>query len=220
MLVFWETWWQEIVNFLLLTIGIIVFFGGNFWLKRKYNLIGYFLVASFIIEICATYFTYQGVNNLWLYHLLNLIQFALISFQFYVILENPALKKALPFLILIISFLLILLSSLFQSFESYPSLPVIIKHIFFCILALYYFRELLNSQTYVKLLTHAHFWFVSGILIYSCCGIIVEGTMRYLIKANRELANQVFYLWLFLNYLLTVSIIITFVFEIKKRSVL
>lgn len=210
-------WWQEIINFSLLILSLAIFFYKRLFLRSKFIAIGLFLFINLLIEIFATYLTARETNNLFLYYLLTPVQLIIILYQFALLLA-PNVKSTVFFIIGLIGLILMLYFTLTESLSVYPSNSILIRNLVYCLLSLIYFKTLLGAEELIDIQKEPMFWFVSGILIFSFSGVIIDGSMKFILRYNRNIANQLFLVWLVLNYIFYLFIIGSFTLERRWKT--
>ncbi len=210
MVEFLVDWWLEIINFFLLVAAITIFVYKKLYWQKNFIFIGMTLIITLVIEVISTFYSVNRENNLALYHLLYPVQLLLISFHFKNIIDSKKTRKLIVFLVPAIVLAMILSTYAFSAYRNFPSFHLIPKNVILILLSLSYFKELLHSEMDVRLQTDPQFWVVSGILICSLSSLVVEGCMSYVIKNNKSLSEQLFYVTLFISYLFYTFIIISF----------
>jgi len=212
----WNNWWQEIINFSLLGIILAIFFKKKLFVPPALKIAGYLILATFVIEIIATYFSIRGINNLFIYHFFVVVELAFFAFFFRKIIEEKTLRLGICIAVFIFALVCLIFMKTIQPVSSYPSFSIMIKDALVSTMAFIFFREVLNNQKYTILEREPLFWFVAGLIIYSIGSFFLEGIMKYAIKNNRPVANKLFYISMILSYIFRIFTIVGFL--LVKRT--
>jgi len=207
-----------------ISAGIAFLFSLASFLQRPVplylRLFPFYLLLDCMMEVLADYKAMKIENNLLLSSLSALFAFC---FYIYVVrgfVQRQKARRILSYFLIIIplvfaiNIFLVQKSSVFQSMtNSLGSLLVVAA----CI---YYFWELFQQSTYIKLGREPAFWICSGLLFYYACSFPIYGLINFItteigmIKVLAIILDSV-------NIFLYLSFIIAFLCRLKiKKSLL
>ena len=181
---------EIIINYLLITATIFLFIKKYSILPGYIRLVGYVLVINFFIEGIAAILLLQGTNNLFLFHILNPVQFILFSFYLKAIVWSKKAKNIISYIIPLSVVASFSISFTIQPFSEYNSYWLLIHNLFITIFILYYFYE----QSLEKIPEHIYeksiFLINTGLFIYSIGSLLIGGFLNHLIKYNINFFNE------------------------------
>jgi len=158
-------------------IGIVKFSK----LNVAYKLVTFLLVYTFFSEIGSRILAAQIKNSSPIYHLYIPVQFCFLylSYLFLFGIRNKLSLILIPSLFFLFSILnLLFLQNRFR----FPSNTILISSCFFIIMALLFFRKMLNSINYESIFKQDIFWFNSSILISFTISFLFWGFYNYLLS--------------------------------------
>jgi len=138
-------------------------------------------------EVLATYLRFQGINNLWVFHL-----FVPVSFFFMMRIYREALKESYPkglfTLILILFLIFCVINSFFiQSITVFNSNAISLSWVVYIIFSVLFFYQLLKSPASEGLERNPMFWLNTGVLIYYSSTLILFLLVNFLIPEDPKL---------------------------------
>lgn len=182
---------------------------------KQYKLLSLFLFSSLFIEVFAItwkwyiykteYWSYSK-SNLWIYNGFLIIRHLYILSFFYYTFHSKALKKAI--LISVIPFTLFGFYNYFflQSPHKVSTYTIILMNTTVVLLALSYFRQVIKSDTIVKVNADPGIWISLGLFIYYSGSLPLFIFLNYLIKEHPEIVVSYFYI----NHALSITMYLLF----------
>ncbi|WP_345244675.1 hypothetical protein [Nibrella saemangeumensis] len=203
-------WWDTFLLFTLYLAACTVFFIFFNKLSKSVKLIGYAVLAGFLINLSAVCLIYifNFKNNLFLFHLLTLLQYLLFSMSYFYHLNNFNIRK---FILISVPFFVIssiILSLFVEPLNEYNSYSVSLSNLLIGFITLFYFIEIFLKPNIKRIEFEPMFWISSGLLFVSFGNFLVQGFMNYLIKNAGDYALQVYWIHEFLNFLFLITFII------------
>ena len=183
--------------------------------RRSYVLFaGLFLLFTFLFDGLAVsimlnkYLANFFKSNLFLYHILTPIQFALIMLLYNNVITGKFWKKITVIVIPLFTFLCLFFTFYVQGFMQANSYSILIKYTVFILIILIYFYELLSATPYVKIYKEPVFWFSIGFFFHSTFNIFLDGFSNYLHTYGDSTYGVVFFLYSISNYFLFILLAI------------
>lgn len=169
-----------------------------------WKLVIWFLLITVLIEITGFYVLRKilQVNNAWLYNIYTLLKMGFVGSMLIHFLSNYVKKPLYLLMGLLIPLISFLVESADHGILVYHSVTNTIMSVIFVIYGWYYFYLLLKSSEYVKLSSHAPFWWISGISFY-CFGSVVCDLVYFRISIKIDGPHTLrYYIFIVLNILL------------------
>ncbi|MFT5820886.1 MAG: hypothetical protein ACI8ZM_002134 [Crocinitomix sp.] len=165
---------NEIINFGtgFIAISIIIIIVGllNFKTLMQINALRVLfclIVASTIVDILGLVMQINGIHNIWLYNLYNLIEFSLIAYFFFLLYNIKKPYRLILGLSYFAALLFIIFVTIQQSFsEHFNSAMMGFSSIILICSSAFYFKIMLNQLEFETPWSNPFFWFSSAILIY------------------------------------------------------
>jgi hypothetical protein len=211
-------YWDYQVNFLLQATGVGLFIAYYSLCSMPMRIIGYSLVVNFLVELVAYTFAARGVNNLFIFHGLTIIQFGMQSMFYRTIIQSRRVKKLIVLAIPVFVLFAIFNALYLNPINRYNSYALIFKHFFLTLLILVYFNQILMSSEVELVQFNNYFWISSGLLIASLGNFFIEGLMNYLLAQSLKLATQFYLVGMVLTFLYYAGIIISFLLLRYRRD--
>lgn len=149
---------------ILLPSGMVFLF--KKYLDKPLGIISIFILFTMVLEIVNYALFLNGINNLSLFHLFTLVEYAFIILYFIILLE----RKTDKWLLGISLFLFIVFSILnivkYEPLNTYPSNQRVAECILIMLLCMYFFWNLFRKSQITNLIHYPHYWLVSGFLLY------------------------------------------------------
>ncbi|PZR36025.1 MAG: hypothetical protein DI538_14500 [Azospira oryzae] len=170
--------------------------------------IGMYLLATCIGDgLAATimlnrYLAKTLVSNLFLYHLLVPVQYAIIALIYGSVISNDRIRRWIRFSIPVFLLLSFGTSISIQGIKEYNSYATLLKHGLVIVFVLIYFRELILDTPYAKIYHQPIFWISLGFLFHSALNIMLEGVSNYLQTYGKHQYDVVYFLYSTSNYCL------------------
>jgi hypothetical protein len=198
------------ITLLIILGSIILFFIKYAHTTKELRLLGAFLLVTFVFELYANYLLYYSIRNLYVYHILIPVQYALLAGIYVYAIENLVLKRVILFSIPLFIVISAVFAFTIQPLSEYNSYAVSIKNILLASWVLCYYRELFVLLHVSRIEQEPLFWISTGILFYSLGDFFVEGLMNYLISHSMDLAKKFYYIYYLFNILLYITFIMAF----------
>jgi len=139
------------------------------------KLMAIFCLLSFIPDFVGLITTYLKIvfNNLFLFHLFDMMAAIFFTLIYYRAFYKPVFKK-MTLIFGITSLVAMVFNVVFiESMSTYPSVSNTVLCIFLIILSLVYFYELLTRQEFTYIEKQGMFWINSGVLFYFAINIFL-----------------------------------------------
>ena len=169
-------------------------------------LLSFWLVAT----LAAVLLPLNGVirNNLFIYHIITPVEFTLILLLYRSYFENTVIKRILIYSIPIFILLCIVFSLFVQKTDVSNSYTSIIESAVIISVSLLFLKETAQLQRVKSLVHYPMFWISVAILFGYTAPLIIEGMLNYLIDQSMKLAQQLYLISYFSNYILLILFMI------------
>ena len=144
----------------------------------------YFFLFNLIFEILADLMMNGGLNNLFLYHILNPFQFLFLSSIYYLYFDNNTIKNSIIICNIIVFSAAILFATTIQPINTNNSYTNIIKNLFLVIIIVIYFRDLFVREEYIDLKNSYIFIISSALFVTTLGNLMIDFTMNFLMKSD------------------------------------
>ncbi|WP_242917390.1 hypothetical protein [Pontibacter liquoris] len=210
--------WEVAIYFSLLSLNLLIWATSYRHLQPASRLLGLGLLLTLVVEGFAAYLMFHNIRNLYLYHFLTPLQYALFALVFYKVLTGTRLRQAvlasLPLYLAASTYFTLCLEGL----SEYNSYALSLKNVLIVCWALGYYKEVFESLQVTRLTHEPMFWVSTGLFFYSLGSFFVDGLMNQLLSDSFELASALYYISIFLEYLLYITFLIAFVLERKASQ--
>ncbi len=159
-------------SIIIIVIGII-----NYKTLVQFNalrVLFYLVIISVISDIASTYMQANGIHNIWLFNVYNIIEYSLFA-VFYLTLfnVNKSWKLAIG-IFYIVAFGIMIIATATQSFQLHlNSASMGLKSIILICSAVFYFKDMLSKLEYETPWENPFFWINSGILLFFSGGFFI-----------------------------------------------
>ena len=200
----------------------VSFFTSLFLLKRPeapfyLKLFPAFLLLTIIIELTGLYLVPHGFLTYKLYNFFTAFEFCFYLFIFSKMIRNTRVTRIISYTI--IAYLaLALINILFYQKNTFHSITYSLGCLLIVTCAVYYFLELFQSPTSIRLTKEPSFWITCGLLIYYCCTLPFMGLTGLLTTMPKVLLDNVYYVLIGTNIILYASFTIAFLCKIPVRK--
>ncbi len=202
----------EIVsNYTLIVVALFFFVKKYFQMPGYIRYIGYVLLLNCIVEGIAAFLMIYDINNLFLFHILNPIQFAFYAWYTRAIMTSDRVKNILTFIIPVLVAISFIMSFSIQSFNEYNSYWLLIHNIFITLFILYYFYEQSLDNVVVSKYEKCILLINIGLFIYSIGNLFIGGFLNILIKDNLHVALLVYFGSVIISYIMYLFFIMAFI---------
>ena len=192
--------WYDFVNFSLILCCIIVILRKYNFLHHEIRLLLYYFLMTLALELASEFFILKRKNNLFLYHFFIPLQYAILCLYF-LRLNNKALNKKMMLAWGSSIFVMIVLSLFLNKLNQYFSFASILKNILISIFVLIYFRRIFISNPGFENNYDANVWICTGLFINCLGNFFIEGSMNYLMDADRQISIKLYYMHIALDFL-------------------
>lgn len=175
------------------------------------------LSITLVTELVAVYLKIIDRNNLFLFHFLAPVEYALYALIFFYNYKTQAARRlalvSIP-LFLVTSFIF---SFYFEGVRNNNSFSVIMSSLMISIFSIIYYYELIWETPDADIRSKPLFWICIGLLFYNSGNLITIGSLNYLLHHYRTIAMQVYrvsyaFSFIFFGFLLMAS------FNSKKQT--
>lgn len=136
------------------------------YLPLSLRFLGVFVLAAAILEFIADYYDNQGINNYFTLHIYTIIEHIFLMLYFRSLYEQKIVKRVLMVLMTLFISFCIANIFLWEPLDVLPYRPRLAECIIGMLLALYFFVDLFYKSHVTNLARYAHYWLVSGLLLY------------------------------------------------------
>jgi len=211
--------WDIYLHFILALAALTIWGTSYRYLRTELKMLGYILFITLLFEGYSLYLMLQGIRNLYLFHILTPLQYALYSVLFYLVIREKRARR----LILITIPLGVLASALITLFIQPPSefnsYASSLKNILISCWVLLYYRDVFTQLNVIKLDREPMFWVSTGLFFNSLGSFFLFGLMNDLLEQSYELAHLLYYFSEFLGYVLFLTFAIAFLLN-RKTTIL
>lgn len=168
------------------------------------------LIFWLVATLAAVLLPLYGVisKNLFIYHIITPVEFTLILLLYHSYFENVLIKKILVYSIPIFILLCIVFSLFVQKTDISNSYTSIIQSAVIISVSLLFLKETAQLQRVKSLIHYPMFWISVAILFGYTAPLIIEGMLNYLIDQSMALAQQLYLISYFSNYVLLILFMI------------
>lgn len=151
--------------------------------RRVYIILGYLFISAFVYGY-SNYLADRYINNMYLYHIICLIEFLCISIYILSLIKSRALKKIIY--IQSAFFVAFFFSNLYwlEPINTLNSNSISLEFLLLIIACSFYFYELTNSDAMLHFHKDGDFWIVSGFLFHFCSSFLTFALYKYTAKNN------------------------------------
>jgi hypothetical protein len=177
------------------------------------------VMITFLTEIGGEIFIVQHKNNSSLSHIEIIANYILYSFIFIYLLKNKTLKKGILILMILAIAFFILNGFFMQPFTTdFPSNVYLVSNIFFVILALLLFRQMLRYPLNISIIKQSIFWFNAAILLFSITMFLNLALLSYYARHHWG-KDSLYYFWACSVYTSSILICISLLVDNKKPAI-
>jgi hypothetical protein len=176
---------------------------------KAYRIFCFYLILTLLTEIFALGWKWgwhkewkYTANNVWIYNAFYILQYSALFLFYYRILYSTRAKKMIRFISPFLIFFGIVNYFFIQTPVSMNSYTVVLTNIFSVLLALYFFREVLNQPRLISLSKSPMVWISAGTLIYCSGSLPYFIFMNYLNDNYKSMSLTLFYIFTTLNIIL------------------
>lgn len=163
------------VNYLLMLMNLVLFLIQFKKLNKAFRIFTLYLLVISIIQLITSYYSRNGMNNLFLSHFYFFFQFLLLSFFYYTILTVPLQKKILLIGLVVCPVILGIQyyfdPSLFFGFNLFE---IFITSFLIVIYAMFHFYNIMNESKEYYYLNTGIFIYIFGSTVLFLTGNILS----------------------------------------------
>jgi len=193
-------------------VGLITFRKTNgLYLK----LFPFFLLLTLLVELGGELYQKSGQNNLILFNLFTVVEFAFYTYFFREVIPGTRIKKKINGILYLLPFLCLVNIFIVQGLNVFHTYTYSAGCLVMVGLGITYFYQLFKSTERVSLLHEPAFWVSIGIIFFFTCSVSVIGVLNYisllprLIRVNLQkillLVNAFFYLFFIIAFLCQIN---------------
>ena len=202
---------EIIINYLIITTVIFFFIKKYSLLPGYIKLVGYVLILNFFVEGVAAILLLNDENNLFLFHILNPVQFILFSYYLKAIISSKKARYIISYVIPLLVLVSLSISFTIQPFTEYNSYWLLIHNLLITIFVLYYFYEQSLEKAPENIYEKSILLINIGLFIYSVGSLLISGFLNHLIKYNIKVALYVHYGAVVISYLTYLFFLFAFI---------
>lgn len=183
-----------ITIYLVLLLAAILAYGIALRSGKAYiRILFVYLLLVLVFAMLSLLVARLGVtNNLFLFHILTPVEYALISLFYTRVIVDASIKRAIRVSIPLFAVLCIIFAVYIQTLTENNSYIAILESILLICWTLFFLREVLLFNPVTALLRYPLFWISIGILIYFTENLVLDGILAYLIRNTFGLARLVY----------------------------
>jgi hypothetical protein len=172
-----------IIYYSLLSIIIVTGIVRYKRLTIPYKILLLYIGVTLILEILSLICRYRYKNNLPVEHVASYSEFLLNSLVFYHLFRSKQTKKIIMVCIAAITVFFIFNSLKLQPYmSSFPSNSTIVSEIFYVILSLMIFKQMLQYPLQINITRQSIFWYNTAILFFSTTVFLNFALVNYYVK--------------------------------------
>ncbi|NML39291.1 hypothetical protein HHL17_18975 [Chitinophaga sp. G-6-1-13] len=181
----------------------------------------YYIFSSVVFAVGSAITARMGMNNMWLFSMMNFIQFLLLSCFYWTIIKHQTVKQLITYLPILVLGLCIADFLKFEGIQSYNSISaglksgIIIAYGVIFFLQLLTDRELLEKAIYIN--TLPEFWYSSGVFIYFCSSFLFSISYN-LIQLPKDAQQTMVLTLLSINYIVGIIAMILLYIGLTKTK--
>ncbi len=156
--------------------------------EKTHQIIAWLIAIAVISETInlAVYFTEELINTLPLLHLYTVLEFSLLLLVFHYFLEFLTRRRMLLFMGGFVAVELVVITW-FQSIYEYNTVVRTLESLVLLVMALLYFRQVLDQMREHNLIRSFAFWFSAAVLLYFSGNLIVFASSNLVRTVSLEI---------------------------------
>ncbi|GAB3994032.1 hypothetical protein GCM10028807_30820 [Spirosoma daeguense] len=173
-----------IANIFFQSCGLLGWYLNRKQLPARLSYIALMIVATLLIETIAYLLLRQSRNNLFLFHFLAPIQYALLVFPYSQIMRERVIRNGILVSIGAVFVVAIIFALTVQPITVYNTYTQLLAYILLTIWASLYLWQLLTDDVLILVEREPLFWISIAIIFYAVTNFVIMGTINYLIANN------------------------------------
>lgn len=170
----------------------------------------YYIISSVVFASGSAVTANMGINNMWLFSLMNFLQFGILSCFYWTVIKHPTAKMIITYLPVLVLMLCIADFLKFEGIQHYNSISAGLKSAIIIAYGVIFFlqlltdKELIENSIYIN--TLPVFWYNSGVFIYFCSSFLFSISFN-LIQALEPEATR----WSKVSTVISISYIVAII---------
>lgn len=171
-------------------------------LVESQRIIYLLVIITFINDSLTIHLNRQSQNNLWVYHFFVPLYFCVLVYLYRKSLNSLPVKSVLYWCIGLFLVFSTTNSLFIQPLDSFNTNAITTSMVFYIILTIIYFYQLLAESLYTELERNPVFWLSAGVLLYNSGALILFILANYFLEEQRQLVMSFWSLNIIFNILL------------------
>lgn len=169
-------------------------------LTDNFRWLFWLICFTWAAESLGLYLMLNLRNNHFVFHVLQPVEYTLLSLFFQQSFTKPSVKRLVSASIIGFVAFCLIDTLLLESLSAPNSYSFAVEAVLLIGLSAYYLYQLLQSESYVPLRSIPEFWVSAGVLFFYAGAFFLMGLLNYLTKTDYQLARRLF----FINHLLNI----------------
>lgn len=178
----------------------------------------YFLLLILIVELTGEFTGKKGINNLILYNLFSVIEFAFFIYFFSRVVPNEKIRRVIAkagYLLPLVCLVNIFFIQGTNVFNTYTFMAGCVSMI---ILSIIYYYQSFNHATGVNRLREPSFWINTGIIFFFVCAISSTGALNSIAVLPAVVRKNIRQILFAVNAIFYLTFLIAFLCQINIRK--
>lgn len=200
-----------LIAYFVLLIAVLCFYAAALHTRVFYvQVLFVYLLVQCVVALLSTWLVkvVHVRNNLYLFHVLTPMEYALLAGLYARELHSRALRSVVRISIPVFLAVALGLSIFIQQIDTNNSYACILESVLLILWVLCFLREVLLQQPVMQLYRYPMFWVSVGILFYFTGALLTEGLLNYLLRQAMDLALAVYQLEYLFKYLLLLLLLL------------
>jgi hypothetical protein len=173
----------SIIYYFLLSVVIIIGIVRYKKLTIPYKILLLYVGITLILEVLSVIWANIYQNNMPIMHISSCSEFLLTALVFYYLFKNRLIKRIISISIAVIILFFIFNSIILQPYTNkFPSNAILVSEIFYVILSLMIFKQMLQYPLQINITSQSIFWYNTAILFFSTTAFLNFGLVNYVVK--------------------------------------
>jgi len=177
------------------TASIVALMVFRRWMPIHFKLLLVFVFVYVLVDTAGTYFARNnGLNNHFLYNILWGVQYMIIAYFYYNMLQSRIIKKIILGFFALFPIFFIINACWIQGFYTFQTYSIVLGASFMLLFAVSYIWQVYTSTETQSIFRDPVFWFSLAWLFYYGLTAPYLGMLNYLLDNNPKFASD-YYLW-------------------------
>jgi hypothetical protein len=211
---------QSLMPYFSLLSNAITFLVGLFVLRflgADRKVLTLFLGVKLAIDLLGMYLALNHINNLWLLHILTILEYSFLIYIFSFWQKNPILKKILHLSIPLFTVLGIAIMLLGENIRYFNSVTRPIASLALVAAAGYALFEL-NKETYDSVFRQPRFWIGAAVMLYFSGTLVLFSLGNLLLGTSLQWMKTVFNVNVIMNIVANAMYIGGFLCQVQRSG--